>query len=80
MKIRIYNVESHETLHEFEMSNKVKKESSIFQKVKEELQNKYGKEPKLIFQGVIFAGGKRSDDSGYINNLGIGKINYVVER
>ena len=80
MKVTIYNVETKNTIHEFEMSSRVKKESSIFQKVKDELKAKYGKDPKLIFSGIIYAGGRCSDDSGYVNNLGIGKFNYMVER
>ena len=65
MKIKIYNVETKETIHEFEMSNRVKKESSILNKIKEELGNKYGKTPRLMFQGKLdFATRTCSDDSG----------------
>jgi hypothetical protein len=78
MTIRIYNVETKETIHEFELSNRIKKEESIFKKVKDELRVKYGKEPRLIFSGKLdFSTRTCSEDSGYVNNLGIGKINYI---
>ena len=78
MTIRVYNVETKETIHEFELSNRIKKESSILQKVKEQLEIKYGKKPRLIFQGRLdFRTKSFDDDSGYLNNLGIGKFNYM---
>ena len=77
MLIRLYNVETKETIHEFPISNRIKSEKSIFGKVKDFLRAEYGKEPRLMFQGRIdFATNTCSDDSGYINNLGIGKFNY----
>lgn len=77
MLIRIYNVETKETIHEIEVSDRIKSEKSIFGKVKDFLGAEYGKEPRLMFQGRIdFATNTCSDDSGYINNLGIGKFNY----
>lgn len=78
MTIRIYNVETKEVIHEFELSNRIKKEESILKKVKDELRIKYNKEPRLIFSGEFdFSTRTYSNDSGYINNLGIGKIDYV---
>lgn len=79
MKLEIYRMEDEEVLHTLEISGRIKKESTILNKVKDFLAKEYNKKPILIVQGrVDFATGK--NDLGYINNLDIGKFNYRTIR